>query len=293
VIPSFTTISRRFVLFDPNTKLWHEVSEEYAREKVSHSLRSRSSTDQRIANAASNSIKMLNNAVHKNNHQQQNETNGETPVVSIAPRTTTPEGMMQDQQRSKTSSPTSSSSSSSSSSLTDGTAPSKSPERDTTASPPSSSTTAVPSGSIPPVSAKLPAAPANGKKASHRKKAVLPKAAAAAAAPPQKAARPSAKHSLRPGIDQIVRRLIHDQQALLRGMIQKETERFTSAATMGPPPRPMPLTYKADVKAVSTLTASLPKMGQAPGVGAAVVLSPLPSEAAAATTTRLLQCHPT
>ena len=31
--PSF-----RFVLFDPVTKLWHEVSEEYAREKVSHSL---------------------------------------------------------------------------------------------------------------------------------------------------------------------------------------------------------------------------------------------------------------
>ncbi|KAG7344339.1 hypothetical protein IV203_022347 [Nitzschia inconspicua] len=31
----------RFVLFDPKTKLWYEVSEEYAREKVSHSLRSR------------------------------------------------------------------------------------------------------------------------------------------------------------------------------------------------------------------------------------------------------------
>lgn len=31
----------RFVLFDPKTKLWYEVSDDYAREKVSHSLRSR------------------------------------------------------------------------------------------------------------------------------------------------------------------------------------------------------------------------------------------------------------
>ena len=31
----------RFLLFDPTTKLWYEVGEEYAREKVSHSLRQR------------------------------------------------------------------------------------------------------------------------------------------------------------------------------------------------------------------------------------------------------------
>jgi hypothetical protein len=31
----------RFVLYDPKTQLWYEVSEEYAREKVSHSLRDR------------------------------------------------------------------------------------------------------------------------------------------------------------------------------------------------------------------------------------------------------------
>lgn len=29
------------MLYDPKTQLWYEVSEEYAREKVSHSLRSR------------------------------------------------------------------------------------------------------------------------------------------------------------------------------------------------------------------------------------------------------------
>ena len=70
------------------------------------------------------------------------------------------------------------------------------------------------------------------------------------------------KHSaLHPHLDEIVQSLIKDQQALLRVMIHKETERFTSAAAMGPPPRPMPLTYKAEASAVSTLMDSLPKMG--------------------------------
>lgn len=31
----------RFILYEPNSRLWYEVSPEYAREKVSHSLRSR------------------------------------------------------------------------------------------------------------------------------------------------------------------------------------------------------------------------------------------------------------
>lgn len=31
----------RFLLYDPKTQLWYDVGDEYAREKVSHSLRSR------------------------------------------------------------------------------------------------------------------------------------------------------------------------------------------------------------------------------------------------------------
>mmetsp|Transcript_11066 Transcript_11066/g.17757 ORF Transcript_11066/g.17757 Transcript_11066/m.17757 type:complete len:219 (+) Transcript_11066:80-736(+) len=37
----------RFVLFDPKTQMWYEVSEDYAREKVSHSLRSRPNNQRR------------------------------------------------------------------------------------------------------------------------------------------------------------------------------------------------------------------------------------------------------
>ncbi len=72
------------------------------------------------------------------------------------------------------------------------------------------------------------------------------------------------KHStLKPGLDEIVKRLIKDQQKLLRMMIQKETDRFTSAAAMGgsqPPRPPMPLSYKAEASDVSKLTTSLPKL---------------------------------
>lgn len=39
--------SFRFLLYDPHTNLWYDVGDEYAREKVSHSLRSRPSEHRR------------------------------------------------------------------------------------------------------------------------------------------------------------------------------------------------------------------------------------------------------
>ncbi len=187
-------------MFDPNTKLWHEVSEEYAREKVSHSLRSRSSTEQRIANAASNSIKMLNHAVN------------EQEVVNIAPRG----NLLVPKKVESSASPAVANANS-------------------TKSKPNLST------SHKPKTAAL----------AHRKKKVAPVSKTR-----------SSKH-LKPGLDEIVKRLIEDQQKLLRMMIQKETDRFTSAAALGSSsqPPPMPLTYKADASAVSKLTTSLPKLG--------------------------------
>lgn len=200
----------RFVLFDPNTKLWHEVSEEYAREKVSHSLRSRSSTEQRIANAASNSIKMLNHA-HVVQHTTNTDVTTTETVVSIAPRGNqllVPKKLE---------------------------------------SPPKAAN--IPKSKQQPqlVTSSKPAKQA----ALLRKKKV-----------PLKAQR-VAKH-LKPGLDEIVKRLIQDQQKLLRMMIQKETDRFTSAAAMSTTssqPPPMPLSYKAEASAVNKLHASLPKLG--------------------------------
>ena len=231
--------SDRFVLFDPNTKLWHEVSEEYAREKVSHSLRSRSSTDQKIANAASNSIKMLNNAVHQHNDSgnENNNSTGNT-VVIIAPRTGQDNG-----------------SQSSSSSLAGETTPkaSKTPIGQPS-TPAMKSTPKTKSAS----KTKTPTTSSSRKKSSPSKT-------------PSGHKTTRSKH-LKPGLDEIVQRLIKDQQSLLRAMIQKETERFTSAAAMGgasssssstAATRAMPLSYKAEASAVSKLTASLPKMGKA------------------------------
>lgn len=238
----------RFVLFDPITKLWYEVSDEYAREKVSHSLRSRSSSEQR-ANNASNSIRILNNAVR-------HETD---KVLNIAPRA---EGIHGDNFGS-TLSPT----------MIGGTTPSMGSDI------PSDPTILSASNSIntdanidtatklsdPQSSLGIGSKPKRTTNGVHRKKngslhghtgtkAVVRKASSSSST--------RSKHSfLKPGLDEIVKRLIKDQQSLLRGMIQKETERFTSAAAMGLPPRPMPLTYKAEASAVSTLTASLPKMG--------------------------------
>lgn len=40
-------LSYRFLLYDPNTKLWYDVGDGYAREKVSHSLRSRPNEQRR------------------------------------------------------------------------------------------------------------------------------------------------------------------------------------------------------------------------------------------------------
>lgn len=37
----FVVSTGRFLLKDPQTKLWYDVGDEYAREKVSHALRSR------------------------------------------------------------------------------------------------------------------------------------------------------------------------------------------------------------------------------------------------------------
>lgn len=39
--------SVRFLLYDQNTQLWYDVGDEYAREKVSHSLRSRPNEQRR------------------------------------------------------------------------------------------------------------------------------------------------------------------------------------------------------------------------------------------------------
>lgn len=44
-IPS--NLPYRFLLYDPNTKLWYDVGDGYAREKVSHSLRSRPNEQRR------------------------------------------------------------------------------------------------------------------------------------------------------------------------------------------------------------------------------------------------------
>eukprot|EP00535_Pseudo-nitzschia_heimii_P005516 CAMPEP_0197185618 /NCGR_PEP_ID=MMETSP1423-20130617/12312_1 /TAXON_ID=476441 /ORGANISM="Pseudo-nitzschia heimii, Strain UNC1101" /LENGTH=490 /DNA_ID=CAMNT_0042636731 /DNA_START=269 /DNA_END=1741 /DNA_ORIENTATION=- len=220
----------RFVLFDPNTKLWYEVSEEYAREKVSHSLRSRcTSAEQRNATNANNSFRMLNGATQQ--HEQET-------VVNIAPRTKEIHG--------------------------NGYHP-----------PPAAVGT---TGSVVPKTGSPPKPTTNGTKPKSKSIPGSSKAKATNGAlnprklPAKTAVHkpPRSKHSkLKPGLDEVVRRLIQDQQALLRTMIQKETERFTSAAAMALPPRPMPLSFKAEASAVSTLTDSLPKMGN-PAVPAPV-----------------------
>jgi hypothetical protein len=274
----------RFVLFDPKTKLWHEVSEEYAREKVSHSLRSRSSTEQRIANAASNSIKMLNNAVHHDNdtvvsiaprtegfHEDNNSSSG-NPMHSVTEeqRAThpTPSKIPDDNETSNSSinnnslsSPNSRFNNKTKPYIFNGLATSGNTSTDSSAT---SSTTSTGKKS----------SKNNGGASAHQKKNALSTSKTGA----HKASSARPKHSLsnshsnsshsssvvdklKPGLDEIVQRLIKDQQVLLRAMIQKETERFTSAAAMGPPPRQMPLSYKAEASAVSILTDSLPKMG--------------------------------
>lgn len=248
----------RFVLFDPTTKLWHEVSEEYAREKVSHSLRSRSSSaEQRNATNASNSFRILNDSAHHDNDT----------MVDIAPRTGGVHGgngssnKMSSVVVERTSSaankiPSDASIPSAPHKINAKTKPNtKSYLPDTAPSNPgSSSSSSNPGSNISGSKSKTAAG------ALHTRKLPTAKATVHKAASPSPSVR--SKHSvLRPGLDEIVRRLIRDQQALLRAMIHKETERFTSAAAMGPPPRPMPLSYKAEASAVSTLTASLPKMG--------------------------------
>jgi len=234
----------RFVLFDPNTKLWYEVSEEYAREKVSHSLRSRStSTEQRNATNANNSFRILQSAAQQHEHET---------VVNIAPRTEGPHGNgHQHSPAAEGNSASVASKIGSPSNATNGNTKSKSKPS------PGSSKTKAANGALP--TRKLPA-----KSAVHTT--------------------PRSKHpKLKPGLDDVVRCLIKDQQALLRAMIQKETERFTSAAAMGPPPRPMPLSFKAEASAVSTLTESLPKMGTVPVVPARpTVASPAPAQPPAA-----------
>jgi len=259
----------RFVLFDPETKLWYEVSDEYAREKVSHSLRSRSSSEQR-ANNASNSIRILNNAVR-------HETD---KVLNIAPRA---EGIHGDNYGS--------SGSTLPPNMVGGSAPSMGSDM------PSDPTILSASNSIntdanidtvtklsdPQISPSIGNKPKRTPNSVHRKKNGSLHGTTSTKALPRKASSSTStrpKHSfLKPGLDEIVKRLITDQQALLRGMIQTETERFTSAAAMGPPPRPMPLTYKAEASAVSTLTASLPKMGTpaAEAVATPVVAAATPS----------------
>ena len=212
---------RRFVLFDPNTKLWHEVSEEYAREKVSHSLRSRSSTEQRIANVASNSIKMLNHA-HVVQHTTDTDVATIETVVSIAPR-----GNQLLVPKKLESAPKANSNTNKSKQQQQQRQQQQQPQLVTSNKPAKQSAALL------------------------RKKKV-----------PLKAQR-VAKH-MKPGLDEVVKRLIQDQQKLLRIMIQKETDRFTSAAalsTTSSQPPPMPLSYKAEASAVNKLHASLPKLG--------------------------------
>ena len=43
----FSCYDSKFLLFDAKTGLWHDVGDEYAREKVSHSLRSRPTENRR------------------------------------------------------------------------------------------------------------------------------------------------------------------------------------------------------------------------------------------------------
>jgi len=230
----------RFVLFDPSTKLWYEVSEEYAREKVSHSLRSRSSSEQRNTN---NSIHILSNGNVNSNKDSDTK-------VTIAPR-------RQGTARINSSHAASPvvitsmipSTGSSSNSTSNNSAPNNGGISIMTTKKSASNTSGVTS-----IACKQKTTGA----ANLRKKIVktIPHKAHSTTHTQK------SKHSVvRPGLDETVKRLICVQQELLRGMIQKETERFTSAAAMGPPPRPMPLSFRAEASAVSTLTASLPKMG--------------------------------
>ncbi|VEU39924.1 unnamed protein product [Pseudo-nitzschia multistriata] len=234
----------RFVLFDPHTKLWYEVSEEYAREKVSHSLRSRSSSDHRtISNTGTSSSNVPQKVPGSNGNNDSNT------AVAIAPRS---EGT---------------SIGNSSSPAISVPVTSKNPASTSSSSDAINYNQFVPNSGVGTVTKKNASSTSGGslsgksKTTGGKKKTkTIPHKTTHSSSRSLKAS----KNSLvSPDLDEIVKRLICDQQELLRGMIQKETERFTSAAAMGPPPRPMPLSFRAEASAVSTLTASLPKMGTA------------------------------
>lgn len=190
----------RFILFDPKTKLWHEVSEEYAREKVSHSLRSRSSSYER------NSVTRHTTTAVNDNFGIEDEANGiseyQISTNTIAPTFIT---------------------------CTTNNAVADLP-MDINALPSSSTTKATNTLSRDMINAndndkiKTSVHRFNNKISKH---------------PPPHHRNTSGKqkqqqHSSGPEHDETVRRLIQDQQELLRNMIQKESERCHSLSLPAP-----------------------------------------------------------
>ena len=190
----------RFILFDPKTKLWHEVSEEYAREKVSHSLRSRSSSYER------NSVTRHTTTAVNDNFGIEDEANGiseyQISTNTIAPTfiTCTTNNVVADL------------------------------PMDINALPSSSTTKATNTLSRDMINAndndkiKTSVHRFNNKISKH---------------PPPHHRNTSGKqkqqqHSSGPEHDETVRRLIQDQQELLRNMIQKESERCHSLSLPAP-----------------------------------------------------------
>lgn len=68
----------RFVLYDPKTQLWYEVSEDYIREKVSHSLRSRPNNSN---NESSSSRGRSKRKIRKKNSTSRNNKHKNSPAL--------------------------------------------------------------------------------------------------------------------------------------------------------------------------------------------------------------------
>jgi len=215
----------RFVLFDPITKLWHEVSEEYAKEKVSHSLRSRSSSERMNSSTTTTTqtiVNYINNSNNSNNNNEANRINKHRVNINTVSATSAaiPVEMLN---------------SSTNTASTFKTRNTKTNIVKQEATMTASTTTTI-----------------NHKKKddndninNNNKPIVFHGVSTVSKHQHSRHRNTSAKqqqHYLGPEHDEIVRRLIGDQQALLRTMIQNETERvlssevfFCNSSGSGPP----------------------------------------------------------